>query len=163
VSPGSAIKKTQKDEPRTAREAGAVRNGQLSVREASRLVYFVAHGPRAAVGHDLVRHETWPEGGESGTKSSKCDLNCTAPDLAVLAFGRRRPQLRGVKGFAMARSMELEEPATYEQLAEHCLWEAERTLDREVACSLRMLADRYKRMSERRKGRRSDRPSAPRY
>jgi hypothetical protein len=111
----------------------------------------------------LVRHATWPEGGESGTKSSKCDLNCTAPDLAVLAFGRRRPQLRGVKGFAMARSMELEEPATYEQLAEHCLWEAERTLDREVAYSLRMLADRYKRMSERRKGRPSDRPSGPRY
>ncbi len=49
----------------------------------------------------------------------------------------------------MARSMELEGPAAYAELAEHCLWEAERTVDREVAQSLRMLADRYKRMSER--------------
>ena len=63
----------------------------------------------------------------------------------------------------MVQSTEPEEPATYEELAEHCLWEAERTLDREVAHSLRMLADRYKRMSERRKGWRSDRPSGPRY
>jgi hypothetical protein len=86
-----------------------------------------------------------------------------APDMVVLAFSRRRPQLRGDKGFAMARSMELEEPAAYAELAEHCLWEAERTLDREAAHSLRMLADRYKRMSERRKDWRSDRPSGPRY
>jgi hypothetical protein len=37
----------------------------------------------------------------------------------------------------------------YSELAEHCLWEAERTLDREVANSLRALAGRYRRMSER--------------
>jgi hypothetical protein len=86
-----------------------------------------------------------------------------APDMMVLAFGRRRAQLRGDKGLAMARSIELEEPAAYAELAEHCLWEAERTVDREVVQSLRMLADRYKRMSERRKGWRSDRPSSPRY
>jgi hypothetical protein len=44
----------------------------------------------------------------------------------------------------MAAQTQLE---SYTELAEHCLWEAERTLDREVACSLRTLAERYKRMS----------------
>jgi hypothetical protein len=35
------------------------------------------------------------------------------------------------------------------EFAERCLWEAERTLDREVAQSLRALANRYRRMSQR--------------
>jgi hypothetical protein len=47
----------------------------------------------------------------------------------------------------MAAQNELE---SYTELAEHCLWEAERTLDREVARSLRALGERFKRMSERR-------------
>jgi hypothetical protein len=48
--------------------------------------------------------------------------------------------------FAMVRPTE---PETYTELAEHCRWEADRTLDREVAQSLRMLADRFKQMSAR--------------
>ena len=46
----------------------------------------------------------------------------------------------------MARPMELE---SYTELAEVCLWEADRTLDREVEQSLRILASRFRRMSER--------------
>jgi hypothetical protein len=46
----------------------------------------------------------------------------------------------------MAAQTELE---SYADLAEHCRWEAERTLDREVANSLRALAGRYGRMSQR--------------
>jgi hypothetical protein len=46
----------------------------------------------------------------------------------------------------MAAQTQLE---SYTELAEHCLWEAERTLDREVAHSLRALGERYRRMSER--------------
>jgi hypothetical protein len=42
---------------------------------------------------------------------------------------------------------------TYTELAEHCLWEADRTLDREVACTLRVLAERYRRMSQSDSGR----------
>jgi hypothetical protein len=49
----------------------------------------------------------------------------------------------------MARSTRLENPADYEELAELALWEADRTLDREAAESLRTIADRYKRMAER--------------
>jgi hypothetical protein len=48
--------------------------------------------------------------------------------------------------FAMARPTE---PETYIELAEHCRWEADRTLDHEVAQSLRVLADRFKQMSAR--------------
>jgi hypothetical protein len=47
----------------------------------------------------------------------------------------------------MAKQPQLE---SYAELAEHCFWEAERTLDREVAGSLRALAERYRRMSDRR-------------
>jgi hypothetical protein len=47
----------------------------------------------------------------------------------------------------MARSTELEDHA---ELAEVCLWEVDRTLDREVEQSLRTLADRFKRIAERR-------------
>jgi hypothetical protein len=46
----------------------------------------------------------------------------------------------------MDRSTEIQ---SYTELAEQCLWEAEHTVDREVARSLRTLADRFKRMSER--------------
>jgi hypothetical protein len=46
----------------------------------------------------------------------------------------------------MIRSTELE---SYTELAEVCLWEADRTLDHEVEQSLRALADRFRRMSER--------------
>jgi hypothetical protein len=61
--------------------------------------------------------------------------------------GRRRTQLRGQSGiFIMAAQTELE---SYADLAEHCRWEAERTIDREVADSLRALGERYRRMSER--------------
>jgi hypothetical protein len=42
------------------------------------------------------------------------------------------------------------EPESYNELAEVCLWEADRTLDREVEQSLRTLADRFRRISERR-------------
>jgi hypothetical protein len=42
---------------------------------------------------------------------------------------------------------------TYTELAEHCLWEADRTLDREVARTLRVLAERYRRMSQSNGGR----------
>jgi hypothetical protein len=38
---------------------------------------------------------------------------------------------------------------SYTELAELCLWEADRTLDQEVARSLRSLAERYERMSQR--------------
>ena len=48
--------------------------------------------------------------------------------------------------FVMAAQTNLK---SYTELAEHCLWEADRTLDREVACSLRALAERYRRMSQR--------------
>jgi hypothetical protein len=48
---------------------------------------------------------------------------------------------------------------SYTELAEHCLWEADRTLDREVARTLRTLAERYKRMSERSPQRHADRRS----
>jgi hypothetical protein len=46
----------------------------------------------------------------------------------------------------MASQTQLE---SYTELAEHCLWEAARTLDREVARTLRTLAERYGRISER--------------
>jgi hypothetical protein len=46
----------------------------------------------------------------------------------------------------MAAQPQLE---SYTELAEHCLREADRTLDREVVRTLRTLAERYKRMSER--------------
>jgi hypothetical protein len=55
----------------------------------------------------------------------------------------------------MDESTELE---SYTEFAEHCLWEAERTLDREVAHSLRALANRYRRMSERSARQGADRP-----
>jgi hypothetical protein len=57
----------------------------------------------------------------------------------------------------MDRSTELQ---SYTELAEHCLWEAERTLDREVARALRTLAERYKQMSKRSSRRDADLPSA---
>jgi hypothetical protein len=41
----------------------------------------------------------------------------------------------------------MEAQSDYEEFAKHCLWEADRTLDREVASSLRALAERYRRMS----------------
>jgi hypothetical protein len=46
----------------------------------------------------------------------------------------------------MAAETELE---SYVELAERRLWEADRTLDREVARSLRALAERYRRMFRR--------------
>jgi hypothetical protein len=49
----------------------------------------------------------------------------------------------------MASRTECETPEGYADLAGHCFWEADRTLDREVARSLRSLADRFKRKSER--------------
>jgi hypothetical protein len=45
--------------------------------------------------------------------------------------------------------MEMENPLHYEELAKLALWEADRTLDREAAQSLRALASRFKRRSER--------------
>jgi hypothetical protein len=65
----------------------------------------------------------------------------------VRPFDRRRAQLRGNDGVRqMARPTELE---TYTKLADVCLWEADRTFDREVEQSLRTLADRFRQMSER--------------
>jgi hypothetical protein len=49
---------------------------------------------------------------------------------------------------AMGRSPEPELQADNEGLAKLCLWEADRTLDREAAQSMRALADRFKRMAE---------------
>jgi hypothetical protein len=49
----------------------------------------------------------------------------------------------------MARPTELENPAHYAELAKLALWEADRTLDRETAQSLRTLAHRFKEVSER--------------
>jgi len=49
----------------------------------------------------------------------------------------------------MARSTEPEESAHYAELAKLALWEADRTLDHEVAQSMRALADRFKRRSMR--------------
>jgi hypothetical protein len=46
--------------------------------------------------------------------------------------------------------MEMENPLHYEELAKLALWEADRTLDRDAAQSLRALASRFKRRSERR-------------
>ena len=46
----------------------------------------------------------------------------------------------------MAAQTKLE---SYTELAEHCLWEADRTLDREVARTLRLLSERYRRMSKK--------------
>jgi hypothetical protein len=60
-----------------------------------------------------------------------------------------RTQLRGPKGLVMARSTQPEEPAHYAELAKLALWEAERTLDQEAAQSMRALADRFQRRSER--------------
>jgi hypothetical protein len=53
----------------------------------------------------------------------------------------------------MAAQPQLE---SYTELAEHCFREADRTLDREVARTLRTLAERYKRMSERSPKRNAD-------
>jgi hypothetical protein len=49
----------------------------------------------------------------------------------------------------MARPTEFENPTDYKELAKLALWEADRTLDREAAESMRALADRFKRRSER--------------
>jgi hypothetical protein len=46
----------------------------------------------------------------------------------------------------MARQPELE---SYTELAKHCLFEADRTLDREAQQSLRALSDRFRRLSQR--------------
>jgi hypothetical protein len=43
----------------------------------------------------------------------------------------------------------MEAQTDYEEFVRHCLWEADRTLDREVARSLRALAERYRRLSGR--------------
>jgi hypothetical protein len=59
----------------------------------------------------------------------------------------------------MAAETELE---SYVELAEHCRWEADRTLDREVARSLNALAERYQRMSRRSLRRVADGPSVQR-
>jgi hypothetical protein len=45
--------------------------------------------------------------------------------------------------------MERDNRADYAELAKLALWEADRTLDREAAESMRALADRFKRKSER--------------
>jgi hypothetical protein len=49
----------------------------------------------------------------------------------------------------MDRLTEPENPAHYAELAKLALWEADRTLDREAARSLRSLADRFTRLAER--------------
>jgi hypothetical protein len=46
----------------------------------------------------------------------------------------------------MAGQPELE---SYTELAKHCLFEADRTRDREVEQSLRALSDRFRRLSQR--------------
>ena len=49
----------------------------------------------------------------------------------------------------MVYSVGSEDPAHYEELAKLALWEADRTLDREAAQTMRALADRFKRRAER--------------
>jgi hypothetical protein len=53
--------------------------------------------------------------------------------------------------------------AIFHGARQHCLWEADRTLDREVARTLRTLAERYKRMSERSPQRVAYRQIEPQY
>ncbi len=48
----------------------------------------------------------------------------------------------------MGRTTEQENPADYADLAKLALWEADRTLDREAAQTMRALGDRFKRRSE---------------
>ena len=82
-----------------------------------------------------------------GTKANLSHLQCSGPHLAVLPRSADEDSTpRQVWIFEMAAQTQLE---SYTELAEHCLWEAERTLDREVAHSLRALGERYRRMSER--------------
>jgi hypothetical protein len=50
---------------------------------------------------------------------------------------------------AMRRFTEPENRADYAELAKLCLWEADRTLDRAAAESLRSLAYRFKQLAER--------------
>ena len=69
--------------------------------------------------------------------------------LSGAGGGRRRVNSAVRKRPSMMPSMGLESRTDYTELAEHCLWEAERTLDREAAQTLRTLADRYRRLSER--------------
>lgn len=79
-----------------------------------------------------------------GTKTNLSQLQVLEVARCACTAGN---QLRGQFGiFIMSAQTELE---SYADLAEHCRWEAERTLDREVANSLRALAGRYRRMSER--------------
>jgi hypothetical protein len=49
----------------------------------------------------------------------------------------------------MGRTTEQENPADYAELARLALWEADRTLDRQAAQTMRALADRFTRRSER--------------
>jgi hypothetical protein len=67
------------------------------------------------------------------------------PNLRVLTEGDRDEHWYP----DMARPTELENSAHYAELAKLALWEAERTLDPEAARSMRALADRFKRRSER--------------
>jgi hypothetical protein len=50
----------------------------------------------------------------------------------------------------MVHSSEPDDPVNHEELAKLTLWEADRTLDREAAQTMRALADRFGRRSERR-------------
>jgi hypothetical protein len=68
--------------------------------------------------------------------------------LSDKAVGRRRIELRRITGRRM-RQVGQENRWSYSELAEQCRWEADRTLDREVANSLRALAERYSRLSKR--------------
>jgi hypothetical protein len=81
-----------------------------------------------------------------GTKPSLLRLMRPLVDKAV---GRRRAELRGTSRGRRMRQVCQESRASYAELAEQCRWEADRTLDREVANSLRALADRYSQLSER--------------
>jgi hypothetical protein len=77
---------------------------------------------------------------------TKANLSHLQFGIALSGSARAVDGGRQVWIFEMAAQTQLE---SYTELAEHCLWEAERTLDREVAHSLRALGERYRRMSER--------------
>jgi hypothetical protein len=102
--------------------------------------FFDTHGTRSTWRRNRVLFKAC-----GGTKANLSHLQYSAPHLAArTANGGQTPWRIWI--FVMATPTDLE-PCS--ELAEHCLWEAERTLDREVANSLRALAGRYRRMSER--------------
>jgi DNA-binding ferritin-like protein len=81
-----------------------------------------------------------------GNKTSMLRLKCPLVDKQ-LADGESKSAAHD--GARRMRQVGQENRSSYSELAEQCRWEADRTLDREVANSLRALAERYSRLSKR--------------